>query len=99
MVCDITVLVVMVFLHCRCLAQSKQCVSQTAVESEGFTSEVSRQMDTSISKATESMANQQSTIQHLNTILNDNVSTSMEVHTCVSVRVHTCVCVYNTAPL
>ena len=86
MVHDITVLVVMVFLHCRCLAQSKQCVSHMAVGSEEFTSEISQQMDTSIGKATESITNQQSTIQHLNTLLSDNVSTSMEVCVCVCVQ-------------
>ena len=89
MVHDITVPVVMVFLHCRCLAQSKQRVSHTAVDNEQFTSEVSRDMDSSIGKATESMVSQQSTVQHLNTLLSDNVSTSMEVRVCVCVCIQT----------
>ena len=53
------------------------------------------QVDASVSKVTENIATQQSSIQHLNTQLSDNVSTSMEVCLCVrlSIRVSVSICV------
>ena len=83
---------IVLFLLCRCLGLSKECVSRGAADSERFTSEVLCQVDATINDVTENTANQQSSVQQLNVLLSDGVTTSMEVCVCACVRVRVCVC-------